>query len=179
MLVVLVLAALAILGGVVVVAMGKGGELTEFAPDVPPLALPDAGKLTAVDFVSLQLPVSLVGYHTQSVDEALQRVAYALSERDTRIAVLEQRVSELLESKLQARHDLHAPPPYVPASEHVPGFPGGDPAEPEDGAPEPEGREPEDREPGENLTDPGREPSTPGEREAGRDGAAERSEEQG
>ncbi|WP_344921281.1 hypothetical protein [Streptosporangium oxazolinicum] len=87
--------------------MGRGGELSEFAPDVPPLNLPQAGQLGAVDFMALQLPVSLVGYNTQSVDETLNRVAGALSERDTRIAVLEQRVSELLAGRLQARHELN------------------------------------------------------------------------
>ncbi|MBG0815105.1 hypothetical protein [Planomonospora sp. ID82291] len=123
MLVVLVLAALAILAGVVLVATGRGGELKEFAPDVPPLALPAAGQLTAVDFMALRLPVSLVGYHTQSVDETLQRAANALSERDTRIAVLEQRVSELLASRLQARQEMHAAPAYGPVTEHRPGAP--------------------------------------------------------
>nr|BFE83422.1 hypothetical protein GCM10020093_060230 [Planobispora longispora] len=58
--------------------------------------------------MALQLPVSLVGYHTQSVDETLQRVANALSERDTRIAVLEQRVAELLAGRLQARQEALA-----------------------------------------------------------------------
>ncbi|MGJ6961222.1 hypothetical protein ACSDR0_04870 [Streptosporangium sp. G11] len=106
MLVVLALAAVAVIAGVTVVAMGRGGELSEFAPDVPPLNLPQAGQLGAVDFMALQLPVSLVGYNTQSVDETLNRVAGALSERDTRIAVLEQRVSELLAGRLQARHEL-------------------------------------------------------------------------
>ncbi|GIH91429.1 hypothetical protein ACFFMN_30735 [Planobispora siamensis] len=129
LLVVLALAALAILAGVVMVAMGKGGELTEFAPDVPPLALPEAGQLNAVDFMALQLPVSLVGYHTQSVDEALQRVASALSERDTRIAVLEQRVSELLASRLQARQEVHAAPAYGPVTQHKPEIPRDEPAE--------------------------------------------------
>ncbi|GIN04505.1 hypothetical protein [Planomonospora venezuelensis] len=129
MLVVLSLAALAILAGVVLVAMGKGGELTEFAPDVPPLALPDAGHLGAVDFMALQLPVSLVGYHTQSVDETLQRAATALSERDTRIAVLEQRVSELLAGRLQARQEAHAGPSYGPLTEHRPRIPAQDPEE--------------------------------------------------
>ena len=76
-LVVLALAAVAVIAGVTVVAMGRGGELTEFAPDVPPLDLPAAGQLSAVDFMALQLPVSLVGYHTQSVDETLNRVANA------------------------------------------------------------------------------------------------------
>ncbi|MEU3166001.1 hypothetical protein [Streptosporangium sp. NPDC006930] len=107
MLVVLALAAVAVIAGVTVVAMGRGGELSEFAPDVPPLNLPQAGQLGAVDFMALQLPVSLVGYNTQSVDETLSRVAGALSERDTRIAVLEQRVSELLAGRLQARHELN------------------------------------------------------------------------
>ncbi|MEU8381595.1 hypothetical protein [Streptosporangium sp. NPDC048865] len=106
-LVVLAFAAVAVIAGVTVVAMGRGGELSEFAPDVPPLNLPQAGQLGAVDFMALQLPVSLVGYNTQSVDETLNRVAAALSERDTRIAVLEQRVSELLAGRLQARHELN------------------------------------------------------------------------
>ncbi len=112
-LVVLAFAAVAVIAGVTVVAMGRGGELSEFAPDVPPLNLPQAGQLGAVDFMALQLPVSLVGYNTQSVDETLNRVAGALSERDTRIAVLEQRVSELLAGRLQARHELNpgAQPP--------------------------------------------------------------------
>jgi hypothetical protein len=119
-LVVLVLAAVIVIAGVTVVAMGRGGELTEFAPDIPPLDLPEAGQLSAVDFMVLQLPVSLVGYHTQSVDETLNRVANALSERDTRIAVLEQRVSELLSSRLQARQEIHASPLSGPRTEHEP-----------------------------------------------------------
>ncbi len=114
--------------------MGRGGELTEFAPDVPPLTLPDAAQLSAVDFMALQLPVSLVGYHTQSVDETLQRVANALSERDTRIAVLEQRVAELLAGKLQARQEALAGPAYGPVTRHQPVIPEGEPAElPENG----------------------------------------------
>ncbi|WP_285775335.1 hypothetical protein [Microtetraspora sp. NBRC 13810] len=120
MLVVLALAALAILAGVVAVAMGRGGELKEFPPDVPPLDLPEAGQLSAVDFAALQLPVSLVGYHTQSVDETLQRAAVAISARDTRIAVLEQRVTELLAGRLQARQEAQAVPPRLA---HEPGAP--------------------------------------------------------
>ncbi|MFI6884728.1 hypothetical protein [Streptosporangium canum] len=120
MLVVLALAAVAILVGVVVVAMGGGGELSEFAPDVPPLDLPAAGPVGAADLMALQLPVSLVGYHTQSVDEALNRVVNALGERDTRIAVLEQRVSELLASRLQARQEIYAGPLTAPRTEHEP-----------------------------------------------------------
>ncbi|MFC7719106.1 hypothetical protein [Nonomuraea recticatena] len=123
MLVVLAIAALAILACVVVVSLGRGGELTEFPPDVPPLDLPEAGQLTAVDFMALQLPVNLVGYHTQSVDETLRRAANAISARDTRIAVLEQRVSELLASRLQARQEAYAGSSVTPRTEHHPDAP--------------------------------------------------------
>ncbi|MFD1940222.1 hypothetical protein ACFSKW_53065 [Nonomuraea mangrovi] len=123
MLVVLAIAALAILACVVVVSLGRGGELTEFPPDVPPLGLPQAGQLTAVDFMALQLPVNLVGYHTQSVDETLRRAANAISARDTRIAVLEQRVAELLASRLHARQEAYAGPGTAPRIEHRPDAP--------------------------------------------------------
>ncbi|HLU73668.1 MAG TPA: hypothetical protein VKZ82_15865 [Nonomuraea sp.] len=120
LLVILAIAALAILACVVLVSLGKGGELTEFPPDVPPLNLPDTGKLGAVDIMALQLPLNLIGYHTQSVDETLRRAAEAISARDTRIAVLEQRVSELLSSRLHARQEVHATPGAGPRTEHEP-----------------------------------------------------------
>ncbi|MFI6482660.1 hypothetical protein ACIBH1_32325 [Nonomuraea sp. NPDC050663] len=120
MLVVLAIAAAAVLVCVVLVSLGKGGELTEFPPDIPPLELPEPGQLSAVDFMALQLPVNLVGYHTQSVDETLRRAANAISARDTRIAVLEQRVSELLSSRLQARQEVHAGPGDALRTQHEP-----------------------------------------------------------
>lgn len=152
---VLVLAAIAILAGVVVVAMGWGGELKEFAPDVPPLNLPEAGQLGAADFMALQLPVSLVGYHTHNVDETLNRVMNALSERDTRIAVLEQRVAELLAGRLQARQEIHAGPLGAPRTEHEPE----PPAEPAEVSPPslvaPDGHDADDSESGRpGLADP-------------------------
>jgi hypothetical protein len=128
---VLVLALLAIVAGVAAVSTGRGGEMAEFAPDVPPLDLPDAGQLTAVDVMTLQLPVSLVGYHTQSVDETLQLASTALSERDTRIAVLEQRVAELLAGRLQARQEAHAGPAIAPVTDHEPEGPAELPSLPE------------------------------------------------
>jgi hypothetical protein len=119
-LVLLAIAALAVLYCVVMVSQGRGGQLTEFAPDVPPLDLPEPGQLTAVDVMALQLPVSLVGYNTQSVDETLQRAATALGERDTHIAVLEQRLAELLAGRVQARQESFARPNWAPPpSEHA------------------------------------------------------------
>ncbi len=90
---------------VVMVSLGHGGEMAEFPPDVPPLELPAAGQMTPADLIALQLPIGLVGYSTQAVDETLHRVSVALGERDTRIAVLEQRVTELSYARLQAREE--------------------------------------------------------------------------
>lgn len=104
-LVVLVIAGLAVIACVVMVSLGHGGEMAEFPPDVPPLELPAAGQMTPADLIALQLPIGLVGYSTQAVDETLHRVSVALGERDTRIAVLEQRVTELSYARLQAREE--------------------------------------------------------------------------
>lgn len=134
-LVILAIAALAILACVVLVSLGKGGELTEFPPDVPPLDLPEAQQLTAVDFMALRLPVNLVGYHTQSVDETLRRAAGAISARDTRIAVLEQRVAELLASRLHARQEAHAGPGAALRTDHEPEAPAAPLELPEPGHP--------------------------------------------
>ncbi|TDE44208.1 hypothetical protein E1295_25355 [Nonomuraea mesophila] len=141
MLVVLAIAAIAILACVVLVSLGRGGELTEFPPDVPPLDLPEPGQLTAVDFMALHLPVNLVGYHTQSVDETLRRAANAISARDSRIAVLEQRVSELLASRLHARQETHAAPGSGLRTDHAPQAPAAYRELPESGDPLP-GAEP-------------------------------------
>ncbi|MFI7032984.1 hypothetical protein ACIBK1_30065 [Microbispora rosea] len=106
MLVVLVIAGLAVIACVVMVSLGHGGEMAEFPPDVPPLELPVAGQMTPADLIALRLPIGLVGYSTQAVDETLHRVSVALGERDTRIAVLEQRVAELSYARLQAREEV-------------------------------------------------------------------------
>ncbi|MGW0804343.1 hypothetical protein [Nonomuraea sp. NPDC002799] len=135
MLVILAIAAIAILACVVLVSLGRGGELTEFPPDVPPLDLPEAGQLSAVDFMALQLPVNLVGYHTQSVDETLRRAANAISARDTRIAVLEQRLSELLSSRLHARQEVYAAPGAGLRTDHEPEAPAAPRELPESGDP--------------------------------------------
>ncbi|MGI5226073.1 hypothetical protein [Actinoallomurus sp. CA-142502] len=88
------LAAVAVLGAIVVVAVGGGGQLSTEHPDHPPLALPGRRTVGGTDAALLRLPLGLWGYHKQITDEALQRFAYELTERDTRIAVLEQELAE-------------------------------------------------------------------------------------
>ena len=86
----LLLAAAVILAGVLSVAMGHGGEMAEFATDYLP---PDL--VTAADVVLLRPPSALWGYNVQVTDEALNRVAQVITERDVEIAVLRQQLAEL------------------------------------------------------------------------------------
>ncbi len=89
----LLLAGVVILAGVVAVAMGRGGEMTEFATDSLPPTLD--GVVTAEDVAVLRPPSSLWGYNVPATDEALNRIAQALTERDVEIAVLRQQLAEL------------------------------------------------------------------------------------
>src|SRR5579875_643681 len=93
--VVMLVAAAAVLVGVVVVALGRGGELSFFQADYVPLGLEQVG---ATDVALFRPPVALWGYNTQATDEALNRIAEALTERDIRISALEQRVADLEQS---------------------------------------------------------------------------------
>ena len=86
----LLLAAAIILAGVVSVAMGHGGEMAELATDYVP---PDL--VTAADVVLLRPPSAFWGYNVQVTDEALNRVAQVITERDVEIAVLRQQLAEL------------------------------------------------------------------------------------
>jgi hypothetical protein len=89
------LAGMAVLAAVVVLSMGMGGELAEAHPDHPPLTLPGNHGIKGTDAALLRLPTGVWGYHAGITDEALDRLAYALTERDTRIAVLEQQLEQL------------------------------------------------------------------------------------
>ena len=86
----LLLAGLVILAGVVAVALGRGGEMAEFATDylAPEIA-------TAADVAMLRPPATLWGYNAQLTDEALNQIAQVISERDVEIAVLRQQLAEL------------------------------------------------------------------------------------
>jgi hypothetical protein len=89
------LAGLAVVVAVVMLASGMGGELADTHPDHPPLPLPGNRPIAGTDAALLRLPLGVWGYHTRVTDEALRRLSYALTERDTRIAILEQQAAEL------------------------------------------------------------------------------------
>ena len=89
---VLLAAAVAILTGVVAVAMGWGGELAITRRDLP--VIPPRIR-TASDVARLRLPLGLFGYQAESADEVLQVLAGRLAERDAEIARLRAEVQWL------------------------------------------------------------------------------------
>src|SRR5690349_15849288 len=90
--VVLLLAALAILGGVVVVAVGRGGELTIFRPD----SLPFPREFTsAADVASFRPSTSVLGYSANETDDALRRIVRVVAERDAELARLRAEIAVL------------------------------------------------------------------------------------
>jgi hypothetical protein len=117
------LAAVAVVGAIVVVATGGGGELSVEHPDHPPLSLPGRHPVAGTDAALLRLPLGLWGYHKQITDEALERFAYELTERDTRIAVLEQELAELRQRHGAGSHER----PALPSARGDRSIPAGDP----------------------------------------------------
>jgi hypothetical protein len=88
----MILVAVAILVGVFFVATGRGGELAYEHADHAPL---DLGPVSATDVVLLRPPTALWGYNMQVTDEALERIAQAIRDRDVTIAFLQQRLADL------------------------------------------------------------------------------------
>jgi len=89
---VILLAAGAILGGVVVVAMGRGGEMALFDRD---LALKITRLETPGDVAALELPFGLLGYQAGATGQALVDIANLLAKRDAEIAALRQEIWRL------------------------------------------------------------------------------------
>lgn len=89
MIVLEVLLLAAVLFGVAAVAAGRGDLLAEASRDGADTGLPVDRPLQPVDVESLRFPMALRGYRMADVDEALDRLAAELAERNDRIAELE------------------------------------------------------------------------------------------
>lgn len=90
--VILFLAAAAILGCVVLAALGMGGEMAAFPSDSAPLRM---DEVTAADVALLRPPLALWGYSVPVTEEALGVIARAVTARDTEIATLRQELADL------------------------------------------------------------------------------------
>ena len=91
--VLLILVAVVILVCVVGVAIGRGGELAEFAADYAPCEADDL--VTAADVALLRPPSALWGYNVAATDEALAQIAQVVTDRDVEIAALRKQLAEL------------------------------------------------------------------------------------
>jgi hypothetical protein len=100
----LVLAGVAVLAAVVFLALGRGGELGEAHPDHPPILSPGHRPVMGTDAALIRLPKVFWGYHVDLTDEALRRLAYALTERDTRVARLEQQLADARQALEEREH---------------------------------------------------------------------------
>ena len=105
----MILVAVAILVGVFLVATGRGGELAYEHADHAPL---DLGPVSATDVALLRPPTALWGYNMQVTDEALEKIAQAIRDRDVTIAFLQQRLADQITRAV----DSGAPTSPEPAS---------------------------------------------------------------
>jgi hypothetical protein len=87
----IVIAAAVILGGIIVVAMGKGGELAMDRPELPSRT----DFQSSADVADYRPPAALIGYSAIATEHALAMIARTISERDAEIDWLRRRLAEL------------------------------------------------------------------------------------
>jgi hypothetical protein len=117
--VVLIITVLAIVAVTVFTARGRGGQLSAERTDHVPLEL---GPVSATDVVLLHPPTALWGYNVQATDEALERIAESIRERDVRIVALEQLVTDLSRGPVTPPASAYTAAPRGPET----GQPGGE-----------------------------------------------------
>jgi hypothetical protein len=86
---VIVIAAIVILAGVVVVALGRGGELARDRPPEPAVS----DFRTWYDVAAYRPPAALLGYDAAATEHALAEIAQAMAKRDAEIKVLRSRLA--------------------------------------------------------------------------------------
>jgi hypothetical protein len=119
---VLLVAAAAILGGVVVAALGRAGEMATFAGDTAPIEL---DEVSATDVALLRPPMSLWGYNAQATEDALRVIARSVTARDVEIATLRRELADLQGRQDGARAAGIGDRPTAPAGPAVPASPAG------------------------------------------------------
>ena len=87
--IVLLLAVLAVLGAVAVVAAGRGTAMPDVDPDRAPLGVLPPDEVGPTEVERLRFSLAFRGYRMDEVDDVLDRLTAELSDRDARIADLE------------------------------------------------------------------------------------------
>jgi len=114
------LAAAAILGGVVVAALGRAGEMATFAGDTSPIEL---DEVSATDVALLRPPMSLWGYNAQATEDALRVIARSMTARDVEIATLRRELADRQSRQDGARATGTGDRPTAPAGPASPASP--------------------------------------------------------
>jgi hypothetical protein len=117
----MLLAAIAVLVAIFFAATGRGGELSREHVDYAPLEL---GAVSPADVALMRPPSALWGYNVEVTDEALDRIARAIRDRDLTIAYLQQQLAARdLTSATTAAAPLSPPTqpePHVPPGRYGP-----------------------------------------------------------
>jgi hypothetical protein len=96
------IAAVVIIGGVIVVAAGRGGELARDQPSPQP----EPDWSTGAEVAGYRPPAALLGYQPEATEHAFVQLGRAIAERDEEIAWLRGRLAEL---QPETRPDSDAP----------------------------------------------------------------------
>ena len=118
----LLVAAAAILVGVVLAALGRAGEMATFVGDTAPIEL---DEVSATDVALLRPPMSLWGYNAQATEDALRVIARSVTARDVEIATLRRELADLQGRQDGARAAGIGDRPTAPAGPAVPASPVG------------------------------------------------------
>lgn len=71
------------MGGIAMVAAGRGGSMAPAYDDRPDLALPADRPIAAQDLRTVRFPLAVRGYRMSEVDALLARLATELEDRDS------------------------------------------------------------------------------------------------
>ena len=91
---VLLLVILAVIGGIAVVAAGRGGGLPDAEPERTPTGALPAGPVDRAGVDGLRFSLAVRGYRMDEVDAVLDRMVDELDRRGARILELESRLTE-------------------------------------------------------------------------------------
>jgi DivIVA domain-containing protein len=98
------------------VTVGRGGSMTQFQPDWPGQPLPQERSVRASDLADAKFSVAFRGYRMAEVDEALDRLAVEIAQRDERIQQLTGQPFEADPPAVTVVPATGAPTTYDPAA---------------------------------------------------------------
>lgn len=105
-----ILVAAGVIFAIFAVTIGHGGSMTQFKPDWPGRPLPEDRTVRAQDLAEAQFSLAFRGYRMAEVDEALDRLAVEIAQRDEQI---ERLTGQPFESVRPIKPEPMAPDPVA------------------------------------------------------------------